>query len=155
MTGTTPGTTPQTTTVHATTVALDGVAVLLRGPPGAGKSDLALRLIDQGARLVADDQTVLTRRGAAVLASAPPTIAGRLEVRGIGIVTLAPAQDVAVGLVVDLAPAQAIERLPEPENTALLGVSVALIRIDPGAVSAAAKVRLAVHQLRGDKMAPP
>jgi HPr kinase/phosphorylase len=145
----------ETTTIHATTVALDGVAVVLRGPPGAGKSDLALRLIDQGARLVADDQTVLTRRGTAVLASAPSPIAGRLEVRGLGIVALAAVPDVAVGLVVDLAPAQAIERLPEPENAALLGVFLPLIRIDPAAVSAAAKVRLAVRQLRGDRMAPP
>jgi serine kinase of HPr protein (carbohydrate metabolism regulator) len=146
---------PDTTTIHATTVTLDGIAVVLRGPPGAGKSDLALRLIDRGARLVADDQTVLTRRGAAIFAGPPPTIAGRMEVRGIGIVALAHAHDVAVGLVVDLAPAHAIERLPEPEITTLLGVSVPLIRIDPVGVSAAAKVRLAVHQLRGDKMAPP
>ncbi len=150
-----PETSPDVLTVHATTVALEGIAVVLRGPPGAGKSDLALRLIDGGARLVADDQTVLTRRGAAVFAAPPPPIAGRMEVRGIGIVALAHAQDVAVGLVVDLAPAHAIERLPDPETTALLGVSVPLIRIDPVGVSAAAKVRLAVHQLRGDKMAPP
>src|SRR5262249_31553046 len=107
----------ETTTIHATTVALDGVAVVLRGPSGAGKSDLAVRLIDRGARLVADDQTGLTLRDGAVLARAPATIAGRLEVRGIGIVALEAVSDVAVGLVVDLAPAQAIERLPEPENT--------------------------------------
>jgi serine kinase of HPr protein (carbohydrate metabolism regulator) len=148
-------TAPDTVTVHATTVALDAIAVVLRGPSGAGKSDLALRLVDRGARLVADDQTVLTRRGDAVFAGPPPAIAGRMEVRGIGIVALAHAQDVAVGLVVDLAPAHAIERLPEPETAALLGVSFPLIRIDPVGVSAAAKVRLAVHQLRGDKMAPP
>ncbi len=53
-----------TLTIHATAVALDGVGVLLRGPPGSGKSDLALRLIDQGARLIADDQTALSRHGA-------------------------------------------------------------------------------------------
>ena len=61
--------------VHATAVAIDGEAILLRGPSGSGKSDLALRLIDGGAQLVADDQTLLRREGERVLASAPPAIA--------------------------------------------------------------------------------
>src|SRR5690242_15181364 len=99
---------------HGTCVEIGGVGVLLRGPPGSGKSDLALRLIDRGARLVADDQTELRREGAAVLASAPPSIAGRIEVRGVGILELPQAPSVALGLVVDLVPAADIERLPEP-----------------------------------------
>lgn len=142
-------------TIHATTVAIDGVAVVLRGRPGAGKSDLALRLIDRGARLVADDQTALFRRGDQVLASAPPAIAGQLEVRGLGIVEMAAMRDVPVGLVIDLVSAPAIERLPEPATTDLLGLALPLLQLDAGAPSAAAKVRLAVRQLRGDKMAPP
>jgi serine kinase of HPr protein (carbohydrate metabolism regulator) len=143
-------------TVHATTIAIDGVAVVLRGRPGAGKSDLALRLIDQGAGLVADDQTALVRRGdGVVVASAPPTIAGRLEVRGLGIVEMPAMRDVPVGLVVDLVGPPAIERLPEPATAALLGVALPWLQLDPGAPSAAAKVRLAVRQLRGDRMAPP
>src|SRR3546814_14236208 len=72
-------------TVHATTVALDGTGVLLRGPAGSGKSDLALRLIDQGARLVADDRTALALEGGRIIARAPETIAGRTEVRGLEI----------------------------------------------------------------------
>ncbi len=145
----------ETLTVHATAIALGDVGVLLRGPSGSGKSDLALRLIDQGARLVADDQTVLVRRADLLIASPPATIAGRLEVRGIGIVALDHAADVPVALVVDLAAQETIERLPAPSTTTLLGVRLPVVRLDPTAASAAPKVRLAVRQLRGDKMAPP
>ena len=73
--------------VHATSVAMrqgrSWRAVLLRGPSGSGKSDLALRLIDAGARLIADDQTELVRAGKAVIASAPARIAGLIEARGM------------------------------------------------------------------------
>ena len=145
----------ETLTIHATAVALDGVAVLLRGPPGSGKSDLALRLIEAGARLIADDQTVLSRRGGRLFAAPPATIAGRLEVRGLGIVALDHVADIAVALVFDLVAAAAIERLPAPATVELLNVRLPLMRLDPAAASAAAKVRLAVRQRRGDKMAPP
>jgi HPr kinase/phosphorylase len=145
----------ETLTIHATAVALDGVGVLLRGPPGSGKSDLALRLIDQGARLIADDQTALLRRDDRLYAAPPPSIAGRLEVRGIGIIELDYAADVPLAAVFDLVPGHAIERLPEPEMTRLLEIALPVRRLDPTAPSAAAKVRLAVRQLRGDKMAPP
>jgi serine kinase of HPr protein (carbohydrate metabolism regulator) len=74
--------------LHASAVAIDGRAVLLMGPSGAGKSDLALRLLDRGFTLVSDDQTLVRREGARLLASAPDTIAGKLEIRGIGIVAL-------------------------------------------------------------------
>ena len=142
-------------TIHATAVALDGVGALLRGPPGSGKSDLALRLIDQGARLIADDQTTLTRRGDRLFAAPPDAIAGRLEVRGLGIVELDHAGGVPLAAVFDLVPHQAIERLPEALTVELLNVALPVIRLDPTTASAAAKVRLAVRQLRGDKMAPP
>ena len=98
--------------LHATAVAIDGRAVLLRGAPGAGKSDLALRLIDAGARLVADDQSALARRGDVVIVRAPAAIAGLLEVRGIGIFRLDALAEAPLALIVDLAPADAVERLP-------------------------------------------
>jgi serine kinase of HPr protein (carbohydrate metabolism regulator) len=144
-----------TITIHATAVALDGVGVLLRGPSGSGKSDLALRLIDGGARLIADDQTVIVRRGGGLFAAPPAAIAGRLEVRGLGIMALDFAADTPLRAVFDLLPQQAIERLPEPMTVELLNIPLPLARLDPAAPSAAAKVRLAVRQLRGDKMAPP
>ena len=74
--------------VHASTVAIDGRAVLISGPSGSGKSDLALRLLDRGFTLVSDDQTIVRADGDRLIASAPPTIAGKLEVRGIGIVDM-------------------------------------------------------------------
>jgi len=131
--------------VHGTCVEIDGAAVLLRGPPGAGKSDLALRLIDGGARLVADDQTELRRGPSGLVASAPPTIAGRLEVRGIGILDCPWIPAAPLRLVADLVPADRIERLPEPRRCRLLDCELPLIAIHAFEASAAAKLRLAVR----------
>src|SRR5438046_8865508 len=88
--------------LHATAIAIDGRAVLLRGTSGAGKSDLALRLIDAGARLVADDQSELRRQGERILVRAPATIGGLIEVRGVGIVRLHPLAAAPRALTVDL-----------------------------------------------------
>ena len=129
-------------TVHGTAVAIDGIGVLLRGPSRCGKSDLALRLIDAGARLIADDQVVLRRDGDAVCASAPEAIAGKLEVRGIGIVAVDIAAHAKLSLVVELVAPDAVERMPEPSHAQFLEVAVPLIRIAPFEASAAAKVRL-------------
>lgn len=144
-----------TTLVHATAVALKTrgrtwQAVLLRGPSGAGKSDLAARLIEAGARLVADDQTRLTRQGRRLMAACPKTLAGLLEVRGVGIVKLRPSQLVArapVALLVDLVPPQRIERLPEPAHESLLGVALPVLALAPFEASASAKLRLALAQI--------
>src|SRR5690242_6204798 len=108
--------------VHGSCVMIEEVGVLLRGPSGSGKSDLALRLIDAGARLVADDQTRLLRVADRIIASAPPTIAGFIEVRGIGPVPMATEEGVWLRLVVDLKPGRDIERLPEESGTSLLGM---------------------------------
>ena len=102
--------------MHATCVAVGDAGLLLRGPPGAGKSDLALRLIDGGARLVADDQTELRTEGGRLLARAPEVLAGKLEVRGLGILDLDHRDEVPVCLLVDLTPGRDPERLPEPER---------------------------------------
>ena len=88
--------------IHASCVAFRGKGVLLLGKSGAGKSDLALRLIDGGARLVADDRCELFLRHGKLCARAPQTIAGLLAVRGIGIIALPYAKSVAVGLAVQL-----------------------------------------------------
>jgi serine kinase of HPr protein (carbohydrate metabolism regulator) len=120
--------------VHASCVAIDGRAVLLAGRPGAGKSDLALRLIDRGAVLVSDDYTELRISGDRLLARAPATIAGKIELRGVGIVELPAAADVPVCLHADLD--QAPERLPEAGAVLLAGVdipSVALAALEPSA----------------------
>jgi HPr kinase/phosphorylase len=131
--------------VHGTCVELAGMGVLLRGPSGSGKSDLALRLIDRGARLVADDRVDLRASGTALIATPPEPIAGRMEVRGIGIIDLPAAAETRLGLVVDLVPPQATERLPEPNFCTFLGIRVPLIALAPFEASAAAKVRLAAR----------
>ena len=99
------------TRVHGTCVAIDGRGVLLLGASGSGKSDLALRLIDRGAVLVSDDQTELSTAHDLLFASAPATIAGLIEVRGIGIVTLPFVAQAPVALAVRLG--EPVERMPE------------------------------------------
>ena len=96
--------------LHATCVAIDGRGVLLMGKPGSGKSDLALRLIDRGALLVADDSTLVEPANGRLRATCPATIAGKLEVRGIGIVTLPSrgAAEIALCVALDEPP----ERMP-------------------------------------------
>ncbi|HXZ00837.1 MAG TPA: HPr kinase/phosphatase C-terminal domain-containing protein [Stellaceae bacterium] len=131
--------------VHGTAVALGGDGILLRGPSGSGKSDLALRLIDEGARLVADDQTELERVAGGLEMRAPATIAGRIEVRGLGILRVPALAAAPLRLVVDLVALETIERLPEPQACTLLEVSVPLLRLAPFAASATAKLRLALR----------
>jgi HPr kinase/phosphorylase len=140
--------------VHGSAVALAGIAVLLRGAPGSGKSDLTLRLIDGGARLVADDRVDLTLSGGIILASAPPALRGLLEIRGLGIVRLEVEAMVPLGLVIDLAPGVAMERIPDPAECRYLGVRLPLLRLDPASASAAAKVRLAARAVTQDIIVP-
>jgi HPr kinase/phosphorylase len=127
--------------IHATTVAIDGEAILLRGPPGSGKSDLALRLIDAGAQLVADDQTLLRRERDRVIATAPPAIAGLLEIRGIGVVRVAVAEMAPLLMIADLTIASAIERMPQAQFETVLGVAIPLVALAPFEASAAARLR--------------
>ena len=133
-------------TLHASTVALDGRAVLISGPSGSGKSDLALRLLDRGFTLVSDDQTIVRKDGGKLLASAPPTIHGRLEIRGIGIVEMETVGDVPVALFVELT--SDIQRIPDDSRERLvLDVNIPLISVDAMTASAPSKVALALDRL--------
>ena len=133
-------------TIHATCVAIDGRAVLLIGPSGSGKSDLALRLIDRGAMLVADDRTILAPVDGRLEASVPATIAGQIEVRGVGIVACPPAAaPVALAIRLDGMP----ERMP-PEVlpiTDYAGIAVPTLALDGLEASAPIKVELALKAL--------
>jgi serine kinase of HPr protein (carbohydrate metabolism regulator) len=151
---------PESTMLHGTCLSVDGEGVLLLGPPGAGKSDLALRLVDQpgfgidgilrNARLVADDQVVITRRGNDLQASAPAALKGKLEIRGLGIAPLPADDDVTLRLAVRLERAPDIERLPDLAGSCLviLGLGLPLVQVDPFAASAPARVRAALDLFR-------
>ena len=132
--------------VHASTVALDGRAVLITGPSGSGKSDLTLRLLDRGFALVSDDQTLVRRVDDQLIASAPPTIAGKLEIRGLGIVEMDHAGDMPVALLVELT--SDIQRMPDDSRERpILGVSLPLVSIDAMAASAPSKVAMALDRM--------
>ena len=96
--------------IHATAVAVGRRGALIRGPSGSGKSDLALRclaicpsaLLRDVVKLVADDQVILRREQSGLVATAPPTLRGRLEVRGVGILEVAVAGEADIVLVADL-----------------------------------------------------
>jgi serine kinase of HPr protein (carbohydrate metabolism regulator) len=100
-------------------------------------------MIDAGARLVADDQSELCREGDRVIVRAPATIAGLLEVRGVGIMHLDALAEAPVALVVDLA--EGVERLPAQSTEWILGLALPLIAVAPFEASAAAKLRLALR----------
>ena len=144
--------------VHGTCVALGRTAALLRGPSGSGKSDLALRFLFLARRgpaaleapiLVADDRVHLTRKSGRLVARAPESIRGRIEVRGIGIVDVKSVEDAELVLVVDLVPAGQIERLPDGDATArLLGVEVPLVRLSPWEASAPIKLAVALARAK-------
>lgn len=133
--------------IHATSVAIRGRAVLILGKSGAGKSDLALRLIDRGAVLVADDCTQLRHDAEGrLLASAPPAIAGRLEVRHLGIVGMAWQDDVPVALAVQLVDSP--QRMPDVDTSlAFAGSLVPCVHLNGREPSAPIKVELALARL--------
>jgi serine kinase of HPr protein (carbohydrate metabolism regulator) len=141
--------------IHGTCIALDGEGVLLVGKPGSGKSDLALRLIDQAgsglsgkhktAQLVADDQVIIRKVGGALVASAPASL------RGLGIAELAVAEETRLRLAVRLTPSAEIERLPDLDRGRMdiLGLALPLILLDPLNASAPARLRAALDQFVG------
>ena len=140
--------------IQGTCVALlksDGsyAAVLLRGPPGAGKSDLALRLIDEGARLIADDLVELTETERDLIAAAPKTIRGRMEVRGLGIMEVPHAESARLALIVDLVAPAAVERMPAPAFEKIGEITLPKLALAPFEGSASAKIRMALQALRG------
>lgn len=133
--------------VHGSSVSIDGVGVLIRGPSGAGKSDLALRLIDRGAVLIADDYTHVARKGDMLIGSVSERIAGLIEVRGLGLVSVPHMPRASILLIVQLIDAPP-ERCPEPlPRQTLCGLEVPVLSLNPFEASAPIKIELALRRL--------
>jgi serine kinase of HPr protein (carbohydrate metabolism regulator) len=140
-------------------VAIGGRGVLLLGTPGSGKSSLALRLIDAPGRatgedmmdavLVSDDQTQIVKDGTRLVASPPPSLAGLLEVRGLGIVKCRHIPSCELALAIRLSPVEVIERMPDPRfgTYAVAGGALPLTAMDPSSPAAPARIRAALLAL--------
>lgn len=131
--------------VSASCVAIHGAGILLLGKSGSGKSDLALRLIHEGATLVGDDQLLISTESGRMIASAPPNITGLLEIRGLGIVRLPSVGCTVIELAVELVEPGKVERLPEMSYYEQLGVRVPQICLYPFEPSCTAKIEQALH----------
>lgn len=136
----------ETTQIHATCIAIDGAGILLRGASGSGKSDLALRLMDRGAGLVADDQVILTNKDNRIWANPPDTIQGKLEIRGIGIVTVKNLANIPVTLVIDLVARNEVDRMPDPQKTRLCGHVLPVWRLHAFDLSTVIKIETLLRQ---------
>ncbi len=136
-------------TVHAGCVARrqggSWSGVLLTGPPGAGKSDLMLRLVERGWSLLADDRVRLWTTGGVLYGRAPETLAGLIEVRGLDVARLLRRELTRIGLVAACLPhGAAFERLPEPRTETLAGVELPRLDLNALEPSAPRKLELAL-----------
>lgn len=128
--------------LHAGCVAIGGQGLLILGESGSGKSDLALRLIDRGARLVSDDYTEITADHGRLIARSPQRLVGGIEARGVGILTLDAAPFAVLSLALDLD--RAPERMPTPETMTLEGLELPRLAFAPFEASAALKAEHAL-----------
>ena len=127
----------------ASAVAIGNVALAIEGPPGSGKSSLALALIDRGAQLLGDDGVTLTLDKGRLMASPPPNIAGLIEVRGIGLFDMPLAPACPLALILSLGVGG--ERLPEAaSHRALLGIDVPCLAFQPGLIAPAVRAEMAL-----------
>ena len=132
--------------LNASAVEIGGRTLAIEGPPGSGKSSLALALIDRGARLIGDDGVTLTRAGDQIMASPPPNIAGLLELRGVGLFECETATPCPLSLILMLG-GPAGERLPETlPSRDILGVDIPSLFFDPGAIAPAIRAEWALSK---------
>ncbi len=138
---------------HGTAVEIQGYAVLLMGPSGSGKSDLALRLIDRGAKLVGDDAVTLHSRDDTLFVQASAAIENRIEVRGVGIFDMEATDKCPLRLLIELGADG--ERLPASWPLRdLNGWSVPVLRLDGFTASAPIKIELALKSVVDEGLHP-
>jgi serine kinase of HPr protein (carbohydrate metabolism regulator) len=135
--------------IHATCVLIGEIGVMLRGPSGSGKSDLALRLIDRGAVLVGDDYVDALAVDDTLQVTVPGRIGGLIEVRGVGILSFPHRPKATIRLAIELiADSETQERLPDPRQTVIAGVTLPIYRLNPRPASAPIKVELLAASLK-------
>jgi len=122
--------------------------VLIVGPSGIGKSDMALRAMQSGCQLVSDDYSCVWVSGGTLYAAPPETIDGKMEIRGLGIMGDLPRRPLTRIALVALAQTDPVDRMPEAEVTPILGINVPTIRLNPREASSVPKL---VTRLRRDR----
>ena len=134
----------KTTSLHGTCVEVKGKGVLITGNPGAGKSALALQLMDRGALFISDDQTVLSQETGEIVIQAPLALKGLMEVRGVGICQFPCQEKSFLRLFVEICDSIDVERLPEPSFVEYYGIRVPYLKILKGDPLGAIKIELKV-----------
>ena len=132
---------------YGTAVLYCGFGILIRGPSGSGKSDLALRLIDDGADLIADDQVIIKSVGEILQLSSPDKISGLIEIRGVGVVRIKYVSGVPLGLILDINPRKKLKRMPITKKELIGNISIPVITIDAFESSAVAKIKVFIQFL--------
>lgn len=132
-------------TLHATSVVFCGRGLLICGPSGSGKSDLALRIMDAGGSLIADDYTDVVVDGGKVMAAAPAATAGMMEVRGVGLLKVPAIRTARIDMVLECVKPESVERMPDKEMHMIEDVPLPKWRINPFESSAVAKIRALLH----------
>ena len=133
--------------IHSTSVVIDDNGVLILGDSGSGKSDLALRLIDNGATLISDDISICRKNSNNIYLYCPPEIKGLLEVREIGIITVPFVERIKLRLVVNLK-SNNNERFPKDSTYKILGIKIPIINIEGKNSSAVAKIKVKLNEIR-------
>jgi HPr kinase/phosphorylase len=132
--------------LHATSIVLNEGGVLISGKPGSGKSSLALQLIDRGATLVSDDQTIITSSKDQLILSPPSSLKGLIEVRGVGICSFPYVEKAPLRLCVELCEENDLERLPDPSFVEYYGIQVPVLKLMKNDPLGMIKVELKVKQ---------
>ncbi|MCK5296893.1 MAG: HPr kinase/phosphatase C-terminal domain-containing protein [Alphaproteobacteria bacterium] len=135
--------------LYAASVDYKGSGILIMGISGSGKSDLALRLIGRGAKLVSDDQTEIKAEDGVLFASPPEIIKGLIEVRGLGLAKIEHVEKTPIRLVIELTDKQNVERLPEKDFCEIQGVNLRKVALDPFEASTVEKVLIALDVVTG------
>ena len=138
--------------IHATCINLEGLGLLLRGPSGSGKSDLALRMMENNSQLIADDRVDLTLEDGVLIARAPSCRRGLLEVRGVGVIEVPYSNSIQILGIINLVENNKIQRMPVPRMEFLLGVKIPSYQLDPWEASTATKVKILRGLISGSIM---